>query len=265
MVQSMQKRSIMKLIPVSVSIFSLLLLTNCGSGGGEKSSEQITDNENHTLTTKTTQEQIPDTIITHNGFTYESVTSPLTQRVWLDRNLGASRVCQALDDEECYGEYYQWGRDADGHEKTDHETINTLNSDILDIGHDKFITTGNISPNDWSNADVDGSIRSFHWSKTDGTSICPIGFRVPTIEEISAETSEISNSSDAYSSFLKLPVSGFADASNGNFYTKGEYGTIWSSSTDNLQSKHFGYYINGAQHNNTTPRAGAFPVRCIQD
>ncbi|MDZ7738239.1 MAG: hypothetical protein U5K32_04030 [Bacteroidales bacterium] len=34
----------------------------------------------------------------------------------MDRNLGASQVATASDDENGYGDLYQWGRSADGHE-----------------------------------------------------------------------------------------------------------------------------------------------------
>ena len=57
--------------------------------------------------------------------TYLEVTNTTTGETWLDRNLGASRVCTALDDAACFGDYYQWGRDADGHEKFDSTTTAT--------------------------------------------------------------------------------------------------------------------------------------------
>ena len=57
------------------------------------------------VTTPTT-----DGTISHNGKSYGTVTSSYTGKVWLDRNLGASQVCTALDDTACYGDYYQWGR-----------------------------------------------------------------------------------------------------------------------------------------------------------
>ena len=37
-------------------------------------------------------------------------------QVWMDRNLGAVRVAQSMDDYQAYGWLYQWGRLADGHE-----------------------------------------------------------------------------------------------------------------------------------------------------
>ena len=37
-------------------------------------------------------------------------------QTWMDRNLGARRVATALNDVLSYGNHYQWGRPADGHE-----------------------------------------------------------------------------------------------------------------------------------------------------
>ena len=91
--------------------------------------------------------------IVHNGSTYGTVTSPYTGRVWLDRNLGAFRVCTRLDDTSCYGDYYQWGRNYDGHENDSSETNSTLALDINSAG-DKFITTS-VTPDDWADSDVD--------------------------------------------------------------------------------------------------------------
>ena len=39
-------------------------------------------------------------------------------QTWMDRNLGARRVATAVNDVFSYGNHYQWGRPADGHEIT---------------------------------------------------------------------------------------------------------------------------------------------------
>ena len=43
------------------------------------------------------------------GKVYKVITSPYTGHKWLDRNLGASQVCTAYNDVNCYGDYFQWG------------------------------------------------------------------------------------------------------------------------------------------------------------
>ncbi len=40
----------------------------------------------------------------------------LTAPLWMDRNLVASQVATASDDTLAFGDVYQWGRAADGHQ-----------------------------------------------------------------------------------------------------------------------------------------------------
>lgn len=58
---------------------------------------------------------LAETII-HNNIIYKTVISPYTKRVWLDRNLGAKKVCADIKDSNCFGNLYQWGRDIEGEE-----------------------------------------------------------------------------------------------------------------------------------------------------
>ncbi len=166
---------------------------------------------------------------THNDTEYCEVISPYTGKIWLDRNLGAAEVCTAIDDTACYGDYYQWGRNFDGHQDKNSETTDTLATDVNNAGN-KFITgVGN-----WTSVDSDGSTRHANWSKTDGSSVCPVGFRMPTIEELEAETISqgISNNTDTFSNFLKLPYAGFRDDMGGQLHDLGKHGFLWSSSMD---------------------------------
>lgn len=247
----------------------LTLLTIIFVGCGSSSSSNGEGETNTTIGDATVEvfENKPEPII-KDGYTYKKVISPITQRVWLDKNLGATQACTALDDEECYGDYYQWGRDSDGHEKLN-TTSETLATDVSNVGHSDFIINPIVDEtktNDWATSSFsDGSIRSMNWSKTDGSSICPLGFRVPTIEEIDLEVASIKNNTEAFESFLKLPSAGFAPANTGKPYFTGGYGTIWSSTADGDKSKHFGFYDTDVQKNNTSFRGGGFSVRCIED
>ncbi|MBE8190499.1 MAG: hypothetical protein HAW58_06600 [Candidatus Thioglobus sp.] len=54
-------------------------------------------------------------IATANSQVFATVSST-TNRVWMDRNLGASRVANSRNDSDAYGGYYQWGRLTDGHQ-----------------------------------------------------------------------------------------------------------------------------------------------------
>ncbi|MFZ1451482.1 MAG: hypothetical protein WAT20_02205, partial [Ferruginibacter sp.] len=44
------------------------------------------------------------------------VFNPITGKIWMDRNLGASRVATSSTDDLAYGDLYQWGRLTDGHQ-----------------------------------------------------------------------------------------------------------------------------------------------------
>ena len=117
----------------------------------------------------------------HNGLFYEDITSS-TGEIWLDRNLGASRVATAANDSNAYGDLYQWGRNSDGH----HPRTNTSAiSGPVAAGNEggNFITV-NASPNDWLSTQDDT-----RWNgATKGThDPCPDGYRVPTETELNAE------------------------------------------------------------------------------
>ena len=226
--------------------------------------------------------------ITANGTTYGAVKSPYTGKIFLDRNLGAARVCTAYNDIACYGDYYQWGRNFDGHEDQDSGDTATLAADIAFVGHSKFITEDG-APFDWAKrgaggaGDDNGSKRVANWSKTDGSFVCPIGFRVPTLEEMKAELldsgsaeiqkdhSQKSDNNDdrminAYNTFLKLPAAGFRDIITAALLKQGTWGSMWLLE-DNGNG--FGSTIlferGRAIEHNTVERAIGMSVRCIKD
>ncbi|MFT5659862.1 MAG: hypothetical protein ACI9TV_000495 [Sulfurimonas sp.] len=127
---------------------------------------------------------------TFNALEYSTIISKATGRTWLDRNLGASTECSTQKDAECYGDYYQWGRDKDGHEQLG-SAITLKAFSTLKANTEKFV----ISNNDWTQADTSGALRSENWD------ICPVGYEVPTIDELLAETQSSENT-------LNIPFSG---------------------------------------------------------
>jgi uncharacterized protein (TIGR02145 family) len=185
--------------------------------------------------------------LTHNGFTYGTVQSPYTNKIWLDRNLGASQVCQSYDDSSCYGNLYQWGRDADGHEKRNSSNLNTGNSD-------------------WNDSDSDGSERSAFWSKTDGSGICPIGYRVPTIDELAEETllNGVDNRVDASNNFLKLPSAGYRSKNDGSLRDEGSYGSVWAATPSSSYARSLDF-DSGNAGTDSSFRASGCSVRCLKD
>ena len=150
----------------------------------------------------------PVTTITHNGVSYGEVISPATGRVWLDRNLGAKEVCSSYDDVDCRGDYYQWGRNTDGHEKVDSVVSAfdfSYDTDINNAGS-QFINANY----DWTTFDLNGSLRSANWNKTDGSSVCPVGFKVPSMLELDAEKTDVA--------FLNLPAASTRNADGVDAY-----------------------------------------------
>lgn len=201
--------------------------------------------------------------IIHNGTTYGTVTSPHTGKVWLDRNLGASQVCVAANDTACYGDYYQWGRSADGHQVSGIvPTIGIQATDVDNVGFENFIF-GN---NDWASIDNTGTIRNTNWSKKDGSSVCPIHYRVPTLKELQAElfdagSAEIRGSDTAFRSFLKLPSAGHRNGFNAQMDGEGSWGSLWSNSIESQ------VYFDGSNNTNSSSQFLAYglSVRCIKN
>ena len=210
--------------------------------------------------------------IQYNGTTYGTVTSPYTQRVWLDRNLGANQICTALDDVACYGDYYQWGRNFDGHQESNSTTMTTLSYNIDDVGHPSLIVT-TTSPDDWTATAIDdnGTLRVDNWGKSDGTSVCPVGFRVPTISELQNETADPSatvvTNIDAFNNFLKLPSAGYRwYGGEATVNYQGVTGVLWANTPGNVYySRNFIFFSDHTDYTNTVGRANGFSVRCIED
>ena len=193
--------------------------------------------------------------MSHNGFEYCPVISPDTAKIWLDRNLGAAQVCNDLEDIACYGDYYQWGRDFDGHQDSTSDTNTTQATDVDNAG-DKFI----IENDDWTSTDIDGSTRSTNWSKTDGSSVCPVGYSVPTLTELTDESIDVTNS------FLQLPFAGYRDINGTVGHLNPDAGHLWSSDAGSTldSSKSLTYDDDFTYVHVQTERAIGLSIRCIK-
>ncbi|WP_162262071.1 inverse autotransporter beta domain-containing protein [Bathymodiolus septemdierum thioautotrophic gill symbiont] len=197
---------------------------------------------------------------------YKTVRSPDTDKLWLDRNLGATQVATSSTDSASYGDLYQWGRKADGHEdRTKTSTSSTLTSDITNASTTLFIT----SASDWVNVDSLGASRTAAWADGGVNDICPAGFSVPTDAELAADTTgatttDIINSATAFSSFLKIPLAGNRYRSDGTLYSVGTFATLWSRSADGSYARRLGIDSGDACFD-SNDRADGFSVRCIKD
>jgi len=199
--------------------------------------------------------------IHHNGFDYVSVKSPYTGKIWLDRNLGASHVCGDINDEECYGDYYQWGRESDGHEKKDSPSSDSQASSLL--GNSNAFFLGRYSEaSDWI-VNSDARLRLAFWREKDGSSICPVGYSVPTIDELKNEFIELTNGTLITSHFLKIPLAG----SRSHLGISTDYVKLYSMTVINSQQA---WYLNINVNTNEYSSLGAtfvsgIPVRCIKN
>jgi uncharacterized protein (TIGR02145 family) len=232
---------------------------------------------------------------TYNGqtVTYGIITSSASGKKWLDRNLGAKRVATAYDDYQAYGDLFQWGRPADGHQLINWTASNagtpvngtTSTLSATDVpGHSNFITPAYIYPTsiagDWRSDN-----NSNRWA-TIPKGPCPIGWHVPTIDEWKAEASTSGGGTatsggivDGSTGFnlLKLTIAGLRKF-NGNMGTfgsaPGDFGFYWSSTDYNNSSEGFTQArdfevgspaVGGGSQTFIDYKGAARSVRCIKD
>lgn len=196
------------------------------------------------------------------------VLNPATGKIWMDRNLGAFRAALSLDDDYAYGDLYQWGRFPDGHQCRNSDTTSVV-STSNQPGHDEFII---IDPYDIDIIDNWLSPGNNElWQGTYGTNIpCPVGYRIPTINELDAERLSWSSNdaTGAYNSPLRwtLPSNRHLSGVLGVPPGTSEY---WSSTPITFQSEKSETLRISEYSQNTQPwnskRAYGLPVRCIKD
>jgi uncharacterized protein (TIGR02145 family) len=185
-----------------------------------------------------------------------------TGRIWMDRNLGATRVPTSQIDAQGYGDLYQWGRGKDGHQlRTSTTTSNQSTSDI--VGNALFITTpGNTIYSDWRTPQNDNL-----WQGVNGiNNPCPAGFRIPTQAEWEAEiqTWSSKNSTSAFASPLKLPPAGNRQY-NGVLSTDNVSAYYWTSTISQTQVFSMNFTSSGAYITNAYPRVNGYSCRCIKN
>jgi uncharacterized protein (TIGR02145 family) len=185
-----------------------------------------------------------------------------TGRIWMDRNLGATRVPTSQIDAQGYGDLYQWGREKDGHQIRTSSTYGIQStSDIA--GNALFIT--NISYtiySDWRKTKNDNL-----WQGVNGiNNPCPAGFRIPTQAEWEAEIQTWSgkNATGAFASPLKLPPTGNRQY-NGVISTDNVSAYYWTSTVSQTQVFSMNFTSSGAYTTNAYPRVNGYACRCIKN
>lgn len=183
-----------------------------------------------------------------------------TGRIWMDRNLGASRVATSSSDSQAYGSLYSWGRGADGHQLRNAGTTSTLsNSDTP--GHNLFILTTEPGRWDWRS-----SPNPNLWQGSNGiNNPCPRGYHVPTSAEWNTEINSwsVRNTSGAYASPLKLTIGGWRDSRA--ILNNSDEGWYWSSSPYNNYSYYLQFNGSNAVITYGHGRGDGQSVRCIKD
>lgn len=195
-----------------------------------------------------------------NSGTVPTITSA-GGAVWMDRNLGATQVASSSTDVNAYGDLYQWGRNADGHQLRNSST--TAGPVASGNEGSNFITTDPINGKDWltvfNNTRWDGSTKGVH-------DPCPTGFRVPTQAEWNTEVASWSsgNAAGAFASPLKLAMNGDRSFS-GTLTNQGQAGYYWSSTVFSNTSSHALNFLSFDVNVDRLEKARGFGVRCIKE
>lgn len=234
-----------------------------------------------TFTTKAVSNGPTDGKAVCNGTTPTTVV-PITSstgKVWMDRNLGASRAATSAKDFEAYGCLYQWGRGNDGHASITwtmgqedamsnpagvavNGTTATLSSsntppDAL------FIVKSSNRPYDWRSPKNDNL-----WQGVDGiNNPCPTGYRLPTQAEFKAEitANSITGGNSAFSSVHKFPYAGNRAFDSGRIRGQGEEMWFWTSTGDFGDSYDVLIQPGAVYSNVANARASGYSVRCIKN
>lgn len=198
------------------------------------------------------------------------VINPKTGKIWMDRNLGASRVATSSTDAESYGDLYQWGRGADGHQKRNSPISNSISNSVVP-GNGNFIIP--VNPNNCVSASICNWMSSYNnnlWQGKNGiNNPCPNGYRLPTQAEWMAEVESWSpiNADGAFGSPLKLSMAGKRTSSG--FQDVGKEGNYWSSSISSGQEIYSPNIRFGGPGYSTGEMAeirfNGLSVRCIKD
>lgn len=201
------------------------------------------------------------------------VVSTVTGRIWMDRNLGATQLATSATDAAAYGDLYQWGRGADGHQCRTPLTTTTTLSSTDQVGNSNFIlSSGHVGNNIAPFLDWRSPQNNTLWQGDNGTNNpCPSGFRLPTMTEFNAEFAGITTNfiTAAYQSSLKLTIGGqrlSAINQAGGLGFVGSRSAYWTSNTSSGVSSSYMLYTDAVRtFDSSAGRSAGASVRCIKN
>jgi hypothetical protein len=211
-----------------------------------------------------------------NATAVQTITSS-TGVVWMDRNLGASRVAISKTDYAAYGCLYQWGRGNDGHQNITWESATTgtpINGSTITLSttdrpaNNLFIIVPT-NPYDWR-ATANNNLWNGANRAASPNTPCPTGFRVPTDAELTAEFTAYSITGTgaddlAFASPHKFVLAGYRNDEDAVLYNIGTDGNLWSSTLNGNFARGSDFYASGSNSNNNNSRAYGFSVRCLKN
>lgn len=211
-----------------------------------------------------------------------TVVVPITSstgKIWMDRNLGASRAATSSKDFQAYGCLYQWGRDNDGHASINWDMgeedawgnpagtavngITTTLSNSDSPNNDLFIVDQGSLPYDWRSPKNDDL-----WQGVNGiNNPCPAGYRIPTKVEFKAEITaySITGPTSAFNSIHKFPLAGERAFDSGVIRSQGKESWFWTSTIDGNDSFDVSIQATAVYTTASNGRAGGYSIRCIKD
>lgn len=212
--------------------------------------------------------------------------------VWLQQNLGSSRVATAADDALSYGDLYQWGRWTDGHEKRTPVFSRTITASEPNPNNPAGLVKqwgANVNPyyyggaitntwysNDGINNDIWAASVPQATTANNGCDPCKLllggTWRLPTLSEWDGLRSNtqtagvyLSDLSSALNSYLKLPGSGYRDAFSTTVSQTGIFGKgfFWSG-FGNPNSREAAYFHTNGNTSYDLKGYG-YSIRCKKD
>jgi len=176
----------------------------------------------------------------------------------------------------CYGDLFQWGRGADGHEKRTSSSADN-NPTVFPYTASQIFELAYKGDYDWLTIDTINQKSAFvaeriaSWAKSTNNPVCPEGWYVPSKIELEAlkNAENITDGASAYTSSLKLPLAG-RRSNDGNIGFVGRVGYIWTRDSAgagtgaNGANTSYSFTYDGGALFSKPYKAEGQSVRCIK-